>query len=151
MEGEREGRGKVRVGGKLSGGGRGIVRGSRRGRKREREREGEGSRRGVDRKRMTGNFTRRCAEGVTISNFSFADVDPLIVVLDLLQYEDGRHVLEIVGLTQVSDILRTTVEFYGLGTYVHVCVSVFAIRTKALQHCSSVVLYVLLLILQHYH
>ena len=39
------------------------------------------------------------------------------MTVDLLDYQDGLHVLEIVGLTQVAEILRDTVEFYGLGLY----------------------------------
>ena len=37
------------------------------------------------------------------------------MTLDLLDYQDGVHVLEIVGLTQVTEILRGTVQFHGLG------------------------------------
>jgi hypothetical protein len=40
--------------------------------------------------------------------------EPQVVTLDLLDYQDGVHVLEIVGLTQVTEILRGTVQFHGL-------------------------------------
>ena len=43
----------------------------------------------------------------------FADVTSLIVTVNLNDYSEGQHTLEIVGLTQVPEILRTTVTFYG--------------------------------------
>ena len=49
-------------------------------------------------------------------SFSIADVEPQIVIVNLLDYQDGLHVLEIIGLTQVTEILRDTVEFYGIGS-----------------------------------
>ena len=44
-----------------------------------------------------------------------ADVDTLHFTVNLLDYQDGLHILEIVGLTHVTEILRHTLEFYGLG------------------------------------
>ena len=38
--------------------------------------------------------------------------------VDLLEYQDGLHVLEIIGLTHVTEILRDTLEFFGLGWYI---------------------------------
>ena len=35
--------------------------------------------------------------------------------VDLTMYSNGQHVLEIVGLTQVVEIARDTVEFFGAG------------------------------------
>ena len=43
----------------------------------------------------------------------FADITSLIVTVNLNDYSEGQHTLEIVGLTQVPEILRTTVTFYG--------------------------------------
>ena len=34
-------------------------------------------------------------------------------MIDLNDYSKEQHILEIVGLTQVTEILRTTVQFYG--------------------------------------
>jgi hypothetical protein len=51
---------------------------------------------------LSGRRKRRAAE-------------PQVVTLDLLEYDDGAHVLEIVGLTQVTQLLRGTVQFYGLA------------------------------------
>ena len=43
-----------------------------------------------------------------------ADCAPLIILIDLNDYSEEQHTLEIVGLTQVTEILRTTVQFYGM-------------------------------------
>ena len=48
--------------------------------------------------------------------FPFSSAAELnVVTIDLLKYMDGRHMLDILGLTQTNDILRSTLDFYGLG------------------------------------
>ena len=42
------------------------------------------------------------------------DVGSLIIMVNLNDYSEGQHTLEIVGLTQVPEILRTTVKFPGV-------------------------------------
>ena len=56
----------------------------------------------------------------------FADFAPLIILINLDDYSQEQHTLEIVGLTQVTEILRTTVQFYGM--FVIVCK--YPLRTK---------------------
>ena len=38
-----------------------------------------------------------------------------VFTVDLMEYEDGAHILEIVGFTHATAILRDAVEFFGLG------------------------------------
>ena len=35
--------------------------------------------------------------------------------VNLLEYDDEQHILEIVGLTQVTELLRDTLIFFGAG------------------------------------
>ena len=50
-------------------------------------------------------------------NIYIADGDRLtiIVMINMKDYPDGQHTFEIVGLTSMTEILRTTVKFYGQG------------------------------------
>ena len=47
------------------------------------------------------------------------DADPHVIniTIDLLEYDDDLHILNILGLTQVTEILIGIVEFYGLGQF----------------------------------
>ena len=47
--------------------------------------------------------------------FVVADQLNIIVTINAKDYLDGQHTLEIVGLTQTTEIYRTTVKFYGQG------------------------------------
>ena len=47
--------------------------------------------------------------------FVVGDQLNIIVMINAKDYLDGQHTLEIVGLTQTTEIYRTTVKFYGQG------------------------------------
>jgi hypothetical protein len=62
---------------------------------------------------VDGEDLRSCIAADTTSRKR--DVDPHMFTVDLLEYQDGLHVLEIIGLTHVTEILRDTLEFFGLA------------------------------------
>ena len=53
----------------------------------------------------------------TASPYTSADAESHTFSVDLLDYQDGLHILEIIGFTHVTELLRYTLEFYGLGEY----------------------------------